>query len=1318
MKTIARPHRVALFSNVVFLFCLFFIIAVADSRATETVTEGIARKVVAVIPADLPPTYFLDKSGRPAGFAIDVMNELGQRSGLTIEYIVTKGWDEAIQLVLDGKADIIPSLTINEQRTKILAFTKTIDSLVISLVVTSGNTGVQGITPGLTIGVLNGSTPHNFLKKNSSITLETYNDLNSMIFGLLAGHVDGIVSLTNSIMKLAMDAGIDEKLKIVGEPVIEAKRAVATRKEETELLNRLNSEIDVFVDSPEYQKLYVKWYGKPSQYWNGTRMAVLIVGLLVVLTTAFLIWRKRSVQLLLNTRTYTSKLEQRLSLATSAAEIGVWDWLVPENVLIWDEWMYRLYGVKEEDFSGAYEAWVKGLHPDDVERCEAGIREALVGENEYHIEFRVVWPNGTVRHIKAFGLVERDVQGAPLRMIGVNYDITNLKQAESALLQANAKTTAINETLNAIIFTMSDWVWELNSEGVYTYSSPHVEAVLGYKPEELIGKKYHDFMVPEEAERLGWIIDRVVQGKENVRNLEKWSTHKDGHQVLLNTNAVPVCDESGNLCGYRGVGQDITENRRMARELQRSHNELAATLDTIPDLLFKVDREGTFLQVHAANESMLLIPKTELLGKKLKNLLPPEAVATISAALKQAEERGTDYGRIMMLPLEQGEYWFELSVAFNNKIANEAPYFIVLSRDVSERKRNELELERARSTADIANQAKSRFLANMSHEIRTPMNGIIGMGYLALEEDLSDKAYDYLNKITYSAVSLMGILNDILDFSKIEANMLAIEEVEFSTVKLLENISTLHRIAAENKGLELILPHPESLPALLIGDPLRVQQIINNLINNAIKFTSAGSVTLTAAVNEENGGADRLKIAFTVRDTGMGISPEQQELLFLPFTQSDTSTTREFGGTGLGLSICQSLVHLMGGELTVSSVPGAGSSFSFSVWCGRRSGQVTIEGDTLSEKKCTAIQNSSVLPVGDVAPTHSPHRMKQAYPQRDKFAGVRVLLVDDNAINTQLASELLERVGVTVTTAANGREAVAKVTEGEGAFDLVLMDVQMPVMDGYTAARQIRERWSASRLPIVAMTAHAMSEERERCLDSGMNDLLTKPVNPDSLFKMVALMTERHPLPESVCRSSVPPSSLTTLPVVDFDDVLKRCMGETYLMMRTLTSFSEGGQKTVDDLLVALEREKRDEIKIHGHTLKGLSGNIGAFPLNSLCKELEARLQSGGTCEELHDFEGTIREEMARIMDVIKAASTMNGGTAVEHGADGTVTETVAALRTALEDMDSKALQLAQSLAGQLSASTELARLLRQVNAIDFDGALVTLDSISLENAG
>ena len=512
--------------------------------------------------------------------------------------------------------------------------------------------------------------------------------------------------------------------------------------------------------------------------------------------------------------------------------------------------------------------------------------------------------------------------------------------------------------------------------------------------------------------------------------------------------------------------------------------------------------------------------------------------------------------------------------------------------DVNQRARAQLDLQEARDQAEAATKAKSMFLANMSHEIRTPMNAIVGMTHLALQTPLTEQQRDYLGKVQSASAMLLGVINDILDFSKIEAGKLKLDLAPMRIDDVVNDAMMMVRQPAQDQGIELRceFASPEILgeQGLIHGDDLRLGQVLTNLLSNAVKFTERGHVTLRVRFLAWQPEAATLQIE--VEDTGIGMSEEQMSQLFSEFTQADGSTTRRYGGTGLGLSITRRLVHLMGGDIQVESKPARGSCFRLTLPVQ----PARLLGGTLARDQ----------------------RRAALLDERQRLDGLRVLLVEDNALNQQLASELLSRQGAEVTVAVHGQAALERLRAPGAAFDVVLMDLQMPVMDGYQATRLMREDPSLSTLPVLAMTAHAMVEERERCLALGMQNHLSKPLDPATLYAAL----------RPFCRPGKPPTAGPTLaevapelsgwprvPGLDVRQVLSHFAGDASLYAQTVLAFGEHAQSVLALLPDALARQAWVEVHREAHTLKGLGRTLGHEALSEQARVLElVTAQAGG----------------------------------------------------------------------------------------------------------
>ena len=792
--------------------------------------------------------------------------------------------------------------------------------------------------------------------------------------------------------------------------------------------------------------------------------------------------------------------------------------------------------------------------------------------------------------------------------------------------------------------------------------------------------------------------------------------------TLLNSNRALETASADLQSLAASLEQRVQERTADAEAASR---RLADMTDALPLAVFQVrissSGKPTYSFVGANAREILGVPAADIMADpeaRFRTTLPEErAMIEAEVASAIAQRRSAEFHQRVVV---DGQVRWVYSNTVTRLVGNEVVWN-GFWMDQTEARALEEQLRLAKDLAEEAVRAKSLFLANMSHEIRTPMNAIIGLAYLALKTPLNRQQRDYIDKVHRAGSSLLGVLNDILDFSKIEAGKIDLDPVEFGLSRALDNTMAVIGYSAADKGLELIVDIGADVPDALYGDPLRIEQILINLLGNAVKFTARGDIVVQVELLNTEGA--RVELRFAVRDSGIGLTADQSARLFHAFSQADESTTRKYGGTGLGLTICKRLVELMGGQITVDSVAGVGSTFSFNVWLERGTGggearaplpaavramTVLVVDDNPRARAvlaahcerlgCTveqadngaqahvmvALAASAGAPfslvlidcampgMGGADAARAIRTDPQVFPQpalvlltalRDdvrpdmdtmaidafiakpvsalalheafaaiyggarqpaahdaaphsSLSGMRVLLAEDNRINQQIASELMREAGIAVDIADNGRIAVAKVFNG-GTYDVVLMDVQMPEMDGYSATKAIRSDPRFAGLPILAMTAHAMVEARARCFEVGMNDHVAKPIDPDELLATLARWAGRAglPMPAPAIAASSPDAPATHW--LDEEAGVRRIGGNAALYRRIAAQFAStyvDGAARIEAQLAAGERLPAE----HGaHAIRGAAANLGASALADLAGELEDAIRSGREDAEL-----------------------------------------------------------------------------------------------------
>ncbi|MBF0470189.1 MAG: PAS domain S-box protein [Gammaproteobacteria bacterium] len=962
------------------------------------------------------------------------------------------------------------------------------------------------------------------------------------------------------------------------------------------------------------------------------------------------------------------------------------------NITYANERFCKISGYRIRDLIGKNHRLVRsGVHPPEFMR--AMWREIASGQ-VWHGEICNRAANGDIYWVASTIVPFVDDKGRPQQYISIRTDITERKRMEE---EAERSRRFIEGVTDAI----GEGVFATNEDGLCLFINPEAERILGWDADSLQGSEILNQIYlsqPEshsQSERDSPMIESIGRG-EVFRSDKVRFRRRDGTGFPVQVVIVPMRTGT-EIIGWVTVFQDITERKQAEMALRESEERFRQVASAAQEAIITIDEAGEVVFWNHGAEMAFGYSEREIIGSSLTKIMPPELRAGHSIGLEHAKNRGElkHQGEALELPaIRKDGRKITIEIAISTWLSAGNRFFTAIGRDITEKKTILQELAQAKEVAEQANMAKSDFLANMSHEIRTPMNAVIGLSHLALEKSRDSRQRDYLTKISIAARNLLGIINDILDFSKIEAGKMSVETIPFSLSEVLSQIKTVISAKVEEKGLKLKISATAATPDRLCGDPLRLNQILINLVNNGVKFTDKGGVTVTVSavapeqvsreVRQFRSEADVIYLRFVVEDSGIGLSQEQQQRLFHSFSQADTSTTRKYGGTGLGLAICRRLVMLMGGEIKVASVVGEGSRFSFDL-------PLLADHSPREEKRAEAkITARDRLPGRDVELIQG-------------ILGARVLLVEDNAINQQVAIELLERIGLTVIAVTDGKRALAAVKEADPLFDLVLMDIQMPEMDGYEASRQIRAA-GFEQLPIIALTAHALSGDDQKSLAAGMNDHLTKPIDPDHLFAAMTRWIEPKkrvsalqspPSTEEEVAIMLPPS----LPGIDVDAGVKLVRGNRKLYRKLLIRFALEQAEMAQQMRSALEHDLEEAIKL-SHSIKGSAATIGARELAAEAATLEQLLRQGepvSTSQEKH-FYSVLEEVLSAVGSLPQESGAVDGNLTVDRGQVETILDKLTPL---LHNGDLQGIDLSHELSAALKGSALASTAEALVNAVE-----------------
>ncbi len=753
--------------------------------------------------------------------------------------------------------------------------------------------------------------------------------------------------------------------------------------------------------------------------------------------------------------------EKKLKDAQRMATLGFWNWDIKTGEVEWSDEVYKIFHLDPANFKPQIDSIMKlSPWPEENERNNELIQKCIESRNPGSYEQKILRPDESVGYYFSTFQGIYDGKDDLIRIKGTVQDITERKKAEEKLRISEERFKIVAESAE-------EWVWEVDKEGLYTYSSPMVENILGYKPEEIVGKKhFYDFFQEDIREQYNTEAFRVFDQKLEINDFENANVHKNGQIVILKTNGSPILDKKGNLIGFRGVDTNITQIKQNEEALLYEKYLLHSLMDNSLDNIYFKDINSCFIRINNAQAKLFgLSNPEEAVGKKDSDFFTEEH----SSDAYNDEQEIISTGRPVvnkeeMETLKNGE----ISWVNSTKLPLRDSYGKIIgtfgiSRDITEQKKTEQELIDALKRATSSDRLKSAFLANMSHEIRTPMNGILGFTSLLKEHDLSgEQQNEYIDIIQKSGNRMLNTVNDIIEISRIEAGEVRISSDTLNINNHLIDLFNFFVPEAENKGLKLIIDKLPEDELVVSTDKNKLSSIVTNLIKNAIKFTDVGTIKIGCKKNEKF-------LKFYVEDTGIGIPGNRKDAIFNRFEQADIEDTRVYEGSGLGLAIVKYYVEMLGGKIWVESEENKGSTFFF-----------TISYQPFNTK--------------DVLSTTSGKKLSENKRK------LKILVVEDDETSFLYLSTILNDLAEKIQLAKNGLEAV-EFCENNSGFDIVLMDIKLPVLDGFKATKKIRE--FNKEIKIIAQTAYALEGDKEKAIEIGCNDYISKPINKGKLIEMI-----------------------------------------------------------------------------------------------------------------------------------------------------------------------------------------------------------------------